>query len=39
MQHSKDSFQSADGLKQYYQTWRPDKTPKAVVQIIHGFGE
>lgn len=39
MQHAEDSFQSADGLKLYYQTWRPDKTPKAVVQIMHGFGE
>ena len=39
MQHSEASFQSADGLKLYYQTWRPDKTPKAVVQIITGFGE
>jgi acylglycerol lipase len=39
MQHSEDSIQSADGLKLYYQTWRPDGTPKAVVQVIHGFGE
>jgi len=39
MQHAEDSFQSADGLKLYYQTWRPDKTPKAVVQVIHGFAE
>jgi len=39
MQHSEASFQSADGLKLYYQTWRPDKIPKAVVQIITGFGE
>jgi acylglycerol lipase len=39
MQHSEDSIQSADGLKLYYQTWRPDATPKAVVQVFHGFGE
>ncbi len=39
MKHTEDNFQGADGVKLYYQVWRPDGTPKAVVQIVHGFAE
>jgi alpha-beta hydrolase superfamily lysophospholipase len=38
MHHQEGKFQSIDELPLYYQAWLPD-TPKAVVQIIHGFGE
>ena len=39
MKHQEDTFPSEDYLKIYYQSWHPDSAPKAVVQIIHGFGE
>ncbi|MHA1357658.1 MAG: lysophospholipase [Candidatus Helarchaeota archaeon] len=39
MKHLDGKFQSNDGLQLYFQSWRPDDAPKAVVQIIHGFGE
>lgn len=39
MEHLEDTFNGADGIKLYYQVWRPEETPKAVVQIMHGFGE
>jgi alpha-beta hydrolase superfamily lysophospholipase len=34
-----DSFTGVNDIKIYYQAWHPDTAPKAVVQIIHGFGE
>jgi acylglycerol lipase len=39
MKHLDDKITSSDGLQLYYQVWRPDDAPKAVVQVIHGFGE
>ncbi len=39
MKHQEDNFPSVDYLKLYYQSWHPDSAPKAVVQVIHGFGE
>ncbi|MHA1264899.1 MAG: lysophospholipase [Candidatus Helarchaeota archaeon] len=39
MKHLEDTFTGVNGLKIYYQAWHPDTDPKAVVQIIHGFGE
>ncbi len=39
MKHSEDYLTSFDELQLYYQVWRPDTDAKAVVQVIHGFGE
>ena len=37
MKHTEDTYLSADGLNLYYQVWRPDETPKAVIQLMHGY--
>jgi alpha-beta hydrolase superfamily lysophospholipase len=39
LQHQISSFQSADGLKIYTESWLPDAAPKAVVLIVHGYAE
>ncbi|HUX99306.1 MAG TPA: lysophospholipase [Candidatus Deferrimicrobium sp.] len=39
MKHVEDNFTGVDDIKIYYQSWSPDSAPKAVIQIIHGFGE
>ncbi|PIE80562.1 MAG: lysophospholipase [Chloroflexi bacterium] len=39
MQHTENTFTGHDGLKLFYQSWRPDTAPKAVLIIIHGLGE
>ncbi len=39
MKHLEDSFTGVDNVKLYYQVWRPDDAPKAVVQVIHGYAE
>ena len=39
MRHLEDSFVGSGGIKLYYQGWYPDKVPKAVIQLIHGFLE
>ncbi|MBC7263704.1 MAG: lysophospholipase [Chloroflexi bacterium] len=39
MKHEESSFQSADGLRLYYQTWQPDGSPVARLVIVHGLGE
>ena len=38
MKHLEGTLIGVGGLKLYYQVWCPDN-PKAVLQIIHGFGE
>lgn len=37
MKHLESEFEGIKGLKIYYQAWFPE-TPKAVIQIVHGFG-
>jgi len=37
MKHIESEFEGIKGLKIYYQAWFPE-TPKAVIQIVHGFG-
>lgn len=37
-QHQEGTFQSADGLKLYYQSWHPPGSAKAVLVIVHGHG-
>jgi alpha-beta hydrolase superfamily lysophospholipase len=39
MEHKEGTFQGADGLQLYYQSWRGEKETRAVLAIIHGFGE
>lgn len=39
MKHEGGNFQSADGLRLYYQTWQPDRSPVARLLIFHGLGE
>lgn len=38
MNHEKGRFNGVGGLELFYQAWIPDN-PKAIVQIVHGFGE
>ncbi len=38
MKHLESEFEGVKGLKIYYQAWIPE-SPKAVVQIAHGFAE
>jgi len=39
MKHIEDSFIGINGVRLYYQVWRPEKNLKAVVQVIHGLAE
>ncbi|MBE2222263.1 MAG: alpha/beta hydrolase [Anaerolineae bacterium] len=39
MLHTKNTFTGHDGLKLYYQSWRPKKGAVAVLIIVHGLGE
>ena len=34
----KGTFQSADGLELYYQSWHPQASARAVLVIVHGHG-
>ncbi len=38
MKNVESEYEGAKGLKIYYQAWLPD-SPKAVIQIAHGFAE
>ncbi len=37
--HSTGTYESDDGLRLFEQGWSPAGTPKAVVAIVHGYGE
>jgi len=39
MQHKEGSFQGLKNFKIYYQSWLPEKKPKAVLLIAHGYAE
>jgi alpha-beta hydrolase superfamily lysophospholipase len=39
MSHSQGTFEAFDGTTLFYQSWVPDDEPKAVLAIVHGFGE
>ena len=39
MKHTEWQSQSADRLQLFRQSWAPESEPKAVVTLIHGFGE
>jgi alpha-beta hydrolase superfamily lysophospholipase len=39
MERVEGSFEGTGGLELYYQSWQPEQEPRAVVVIVHGFGE
>jgi alpha-beta hydrolase superfamily lysophospholipase len=39
MKHSEGNFSGANGQNLYYQSWRADKNEKAIIVLVHGFGE
>lgn len=39
MQHTEGSLPGVGDLELYYQCWRPDSKPRAVVALVHGVGE
>ena len=39
MEHNEGTFQGVGGLELYYQRWRPRGEPRAILAIVHGFGE
>lgn len=39
MQHAEGRFRGAGGIELYYQSWRPESEPPAVVALVHGVGE
>ncbi|MBN1658870.1 MAG: lysophospholipase [Anaerolineae bacterium] len=39
MDHQEGTFKSRDGVELYYQRWRPEGRPRAVLPVVHGFGE
>jgi alpha-beta hydrolase superfamily lysophospholipase len=39
MRHFELNWQNNEGLNFYVQGWEPEKKPKAVIALIHGFGE
>jgi len=39
MKHDEGTFNGYGGLELYYQRWRPEGEVKAVLPIVHGFGE
>ena len=34
-----NTFRGANGLSLFYQAWYPPGTVRAIVAIVHGFGE
>jgi acylglycerol lipase len=39
MDHLEGTFKGQGGLELYYQRWRPESAPRAVLALVHGFGE
>lgn len=39
MQHEEGTFKGVDDVALVWQSWTPDDAPRAVVAIVHGFGE
>ena len=39
MKHAEHSWRTFDGLTVFAQTWQPDRTPKAVIALVHGVGD
>lgn len=39
MEQTSGTFEGINDCKMYYKTWAPDKSPRAVLIIVHGVGE
>ena len=39
MKHNEATFEGAESLELYCQTWRPEEGTRAVLVVVHGFGE
>lgn len=39
MQHEEGTFKGVGDLTLFWQAWLPDESPRAVLAIVHGFGE
>ncbi len=39
MHHKEGYFPTPDGLRLFFQSWRPEATARAAVLVVHGFGE
>ena len=39
MKHSESTFEGYENLPLYYQSWQPETETKAVLAVVHGFGE
>lgn len=39
MEHSQGTFKGISDMSVYYQYWRPEGAPRAVVLVVHGAGE
>lgn len=39
MDHKEDTFPTSDGLRLFWQCWRPDEPARAVLLIVHGVAE
>ena len=39
MKHTEGNFNGANDLNLYYQCWRAAKNEKAIIVLVHGFGE
>jgi alpha-beta hydrolase superfamily lysophospholipase len=39
MTRTEDTFEGMGGIRLYSQHWRPEGTPRAVLAVVHGFGE
>lgn len=39
MKHTEGKFNASDGLELYHQAWQPDGAPRAVLAVVHGYGE
>jgi len=39
MEHQEGTFEGQGGTQLYYQHWRPEAEPRAVLAVVHGYGE
>ncbi len=39
MRRSEDRFEGVDGYQLFAQSWLPNRSPAAILAIVHGFGE
>ncbi|MHA2156376.1 MAG: alpha/beta hydrolase [Candidatus Hodarchaeales archaeon] len=39
MEHKESKYITRDGIDIFYQVWKPEGTPKGIVQLVHGLAE